>query len=713
MTTVGKAFIEIRGDDTKLTGDLDGAKRQFDDFAGSIKAAFAASIAGWGAKEIWNWTTQLAAGAAKATDDLADFAQMSGIALDKVYQLQYAFGAAGENWEESSQALGLLARNIGQAAEGAEQQTAAFAKLGISVRTASGQIKTTDQVLLEMATAFERLADGPQKVALAMEVAGRGGKALIPILSEGGEKLQELIDKATSKGYVLSPEAAAEASRYLGSVNELDMAMGSLWREVGEKLQPVLKDLNTTFATWISENKDWISQDIAGVLNTVTSAVTMLGKAFEIIGPTIQFFTSSIGTAVEGLNRLWRELENIGSWIPGLEPSYDVTASKDWWIPKSGKDMWAQLKRDQKGRGAESEWQSIFGTPDRSIDVSKIVDVTNQLSGAAKSTAEAFSEFNRQLEIQIKLANLDYDALQRLGEMVRQGVVGPGGAGVSPTMLEEIPGQRTMPNLMENFPEAIGNWSMTELDVEALKAYTDAYFNLMNVMTMTPLGSAFQSMIDGFSNLNLQPMEDAFNSVLQTEMAFGISWQQAADFYGKSIFNFFSDAATNGFKNAGKKFLGALIQMFGQILGKLGMSMISTGLSEILIASNPFTRVLFPTASVAHGGMMIALGTALTAGGGLISGIGGGIASSAGASSGAASSYQSAGSAGTQSIEPITYTMGGPQGGGGGQPVNITINAMDSQSFNDYLEKNGETGVTNLMVRSFRSNGVVREMARW
>ena len=60
-----------------------------------------------------------------------------------------------------------------------------------------------------MADKFKAMPDGTKKTALAMDILGKSGKDLIPLLNSGSEGLGEMLAEADSLGITLSTETAA------------------------------------------------------------------------------------------------------------------------------------------------------------------------------------------------------------------------------------------------------------------------------------------------------------------------------------------------------------------------------------------------------------------------------------------------------------------------------------------------------------------------
>lgn len=148
-------------------------------------------------------------------DDLADAAQGLGVTAQQLSALEISAQAAGVGSGQLSQALNLLNRRMADAANGGEKSAAIFKALGIATTDANGNLRSTADVLGDVAEKFSGYENGANKSALANELFGRSGAKLIAFLNEGRDgldkfggasqsaieeaaKLQSEIDKASA-----------------------------------------------------------------------------------------------------------------------------------------------------------------------------------------------------------------------------------------------------------------------------------------------------------------------------------------------------------------------------------------------------------------------------------------------------------------------------------------------------------------------------------
>ena len=119
-----------------------------------------------------------AKGAIDAADNLRDLSQKTGVSVENLSRFQQAAEKSGTNIEGVGNAMVRLSRGMAEAAAtGKGPASEALRTLGISAVDASGKLRGVDQVMLEVADRFQKMPDGAQKAALAVQLFSRGGAA--------------------------------------------------------------------------------------------------------------------------------------------------------------------------------------------------------------------------------------------------------------------------------------------------------------------------------------------------------------------------------------------------------------------------------------------------------------------------------------------------------------------------------------------------------
>ena len=239
-----------------------GSVRPLDEYnaqlGGSVKllagvvAGMAASAAAF---SVW------ANGVLSGVDALSALSRESGVAVGKIQELNYIAGQTQSSLEAVESTVRGLADTIGKAAQ---QGSEDFARLGISVRGANGQIKSADTVLGEVGQRFRALGLSMQEQRHFAQALGID-PSLLQMMNKTGEELAGLRDRARELG-VLTEEQTKQAALYKQSLNSLWFGLNSVKQLVAIGVAPELSRLADGFTQLIADNKDWI---VGGIQFTV------------------------------------------------------------------------------------------------------------------------------------------------------------------------------------------------------------------------------------------------------------------------------------------------------------------------------------------------------------------------------------------------------------------------------------------------------------
>ncbi len=195
---------------------------------------------------------------------------------EAVQELGFAASVSGSSFEDMSMSLVELNKKIGEAAQKGSED---FARLGISVRDANGQVKGTEQLLFEVGQQFNRLnlsqaerADFAQKLGI--------NPSVVQLISKSGTEIAALREEARQLGIVTQEEAEA-AESYNDSLVRLGYASDGLKRSIAVGLAPQMEELSTGFTDFIKDNREIIGSVIGGAVKGITE----LGKAMIRLTP--------------------------------------------------------------------------------------------------------------------------------------------------------------------------------------------------------------------------------------------------------------------------------------------------------------------------------------------------------------------------------------------------------------------------------------------
>lgn len=175
-----------------------------------------------------------------AADQINKLSQKIGISVEALSTLRFAAQLSDVGLETLQKGIKGLSQIITEANTGIGEGAQVFAALGVSVKNTDGSLKTTEQVLLQVANVFASFEDGAAKTALAVKLFGKSGMDLIPFLNQGAAGINQLTAEAERLGLKLTTETARSAEVFNDNLTALKAASSSLGISLARDFLPEL-----------------------------------------------------------------------------------------------------------------------------------------------------------------------------------------------------------------------------------------------------------------------------------------------------------------------------------------------------------------------------------------------------------------------------------------------------------------------------------------
>lgn len=241
--------------------------------------------------------------AVDAGDATNKLSQKSGVAVTALRELNYAATLSDVSTEALGVGLRKLSQNMAEAAKGSKEQSAAFAAVGVNVKAMDGSLKGADVVLTEVAAKFANFKDGPEKAALAIELFGKQGADLIPLLNSGATGLSEMAKEASALGVAFGPEFAKNAEIFNDNLSRIAASVEGAKIAIAGELIPTLNSLAESFIK-AQDGSSSFATAIGGGVRTVIEAATILYSDVQFVLKGIGREFGAIGAQVAALGRL-------------------------------------------------------------------------------------------------------------------------------------------------------------------------------------------------------------------------------------------------------------------------------------------------------------------------------------------------------------------------------------------------------------------------
>jgi len=226
---------------------------------------------------------------AKAGDEIAKLSRKVGISTELLSGYKLAAEHGGASLASLGKGLGRLSRTIADADRGLVTYIRTFQDLNIDIKTSDGNLKSMEQVMLEVAERFSTMEAGTKKTSLAMEMFGRAGMDLIPMLDQGAEGLKKEYKEAERLGLIFSEKSARACEEFNDRLHDLNMSLSGVGKTMALELMPV-----------ITEVFNIMRDEIIGTQEQ--------GKAFA--QSTVKFFMA-IAQGIQGLMLAWHAFKAL------------------------------------------------------------------------------------------------------------------------------------------------------------------------------------------------------------------------------------------------------------------------------------------------------------------------------------------------------------------------------------------------------------------
>lgn len=289
----GRAFVEVFADDSKLARGLNRAQARLKSFGAGVEsigrgliqssAAVVASLTG---------SVLLLS---KTGDALDKMAERTGIGVEALSALKFAAEQSGSSIDEFEKGIRRMQQTIAEAAAGSSSASDTLARLGLTIADLQGL--APDEQFKRIADRIAAIEDPAARTAAAMEIFGKSGAALLPLLNQGAAGISDLEKQARDLGLTMSAETAAKAALLNDTLNILKLSVAGVAQTVAAALVPTVlaaskraSEVASRFIGWVKAN-----QETVVTVAKVAAGALALGAGLVVLGKTLGVVAVAIG----------------------------------------------------------------------------------------------------------------------------------------------------------------------------------------------------------------------------------------------------------------------------------------------------------------------------------------------------------------------------------------------------------------------------------
>lgn len=244
-------------------------------------------------------------------DNVSKAALRASMPTEQFSALAYAGNLADVSMESLTTTMGRLARAQSDAARSStSQQAQAFRQLGIEVKSADGQLRSTSEVFEDFADRFEEFGGSPEIVAAGMAIFGRSFQELIPLLAGGRKGIRDAMEEAKAFGVVMSTEAGKQAEAFNDNLSRLGLGLIGMKRQIVSEALPAAVALTDQFVE--------LAKQVTGADGPIRKLVedgtlkrwaenAAIGIA--VLGESLYFVAKAAGVAAKSFGAVWADIQ--------------------------------------------------------------------------------------------------------------------------------------------------------------------------------------------------------------------------------------------------------------------------------------------------------------------------------------------------------------------------------------------------------------------
>lgn len=235
-------------------------------------------------------------------DEVAKGSQRIGVSIADYQQLNYVAGQSGVSAEELGSSMGRLNKGIAQAAAGKNKELASlFAKAGISMRDANGQLRSGADLLPEVADLFARNGNAATQARMGNAIYGKSWQALAPLLQGGSDGIKQLQERYKQLGLEVDSSAIKAGEAFGDQLDDLHQVTRSYGNTIMTKLLPAMAPLLEKTIQWAVANREVITTRITEFITEFSNSMAKIDWA----------------AVVEGVGSFFNGLKSLVDWLGG------------------------------------------------------------------------------------------------------------------------------------------------------------------------------------------------------------------------------------------------------------------------------------------------------------------------------------------------------------------------------------------------------------
>ena len=173
-------------------------------------------------------------------DELDKASLQVGLSSTELQSWGFAADRAGVDARAMHQSLMRLQRGAFEAANGNRRYAQTFRRLGVNVRDGNGNLRSANDLMLQMADGLGNLDNASERVAISQILMGRSGARLLPMFADGSEGIRQLQERFRQLGGGMSQDFVRQSAAAQDALTDFGVAFDGLKTTLASQVLPAL-----------------------------------------------------------------------------------------------------------------------------------------------------------------------------------------------------------------------------------------------------------------------------------------------------------------------------------------------------------------------------------------------------------------------------------------------------------------------------------------
>ena len=215
-------------------------------WAGSVKTAIGENI-----KAIKAWVktiiytigaiTAVVFSVSKLGDSIDKGSQRMNMSTEQYQKWAYAMELSGSSIEELREGYNQMSGQISQAVNGTEESQKAFQRLGVNLKDAQGNLRSTGDIFEDVVVSLQSMDNATERTALAYKLFGESTSKLNPLLNNNGNFLKDVVRTQDALGSQMSGSLVSASAKFQDAITTMKQGWQGFKNVLGETFMPVIQ----------------------------------------------------------------------------------------------------------------------------------------------------------------------------------------------------------------------------------------------------------------------------------------------------------------------------------------------------------------------------------------------------------------------------------------------------------------------------------------